>query len=76
MPGNGLSSVIIGFRLQRAIMQNLDDLSLAELVALEAEARALLARRREARSRSLRQEMERMARTAGLSAEEFALLAD
>lgn len=57
-------------------MQNLDDLSLAELVALEAEARALLARRREARSRSLRQEMERMARTAGLSAEEFALLAD
>ena len=57
-------------------MQNLDDLSLAELVALEAEARAVLARRREARSRSLRQEMERMARTAGLSAEEFALLAD
>lgn len=57
-------------------MQNLDDLSLAELVALEAEARAVLARRREARSRSLRQEMERMARTAGLTAEEFALLAD
>lgn len=57
-------------------MQNLDDLSLAELVALEAEARAVLARRREARSRSLRQEMERMARTAGLTAEEFAQLAD
>lgn len=76
MSGNGLSSVIIGFRLQRIIMQNLDDLSLAELVALEAEARAVLARRREARSRSLRQEMERMARTAGLTAEEFAQLAD
>ncbi len=57
-------------------MHNLEDLSLAELEALVAEASNVLARRRETRARTLRQEMQRMARSAGLSAEEFALLAD
>lgn len=57
-------------------MQNLEEMSLAELEALVAEAEAVLARRRALRSRSFRQEMERMARSAGLTAEEFAVLAD
>lgn len=56
-------------------MQNLEDMSLSELEALVVAAEALLARRREVRARGLRQEMERMARSAGLSAEEFAVLA-
>lgn len=57
-------------------MPNLENLSLDELRALVSEAEALLARRRDGRARNLRLEMERMARAAGLSPEEFALLAE
>lgn len=57
-------------------MSNLEEMSLSELEQLLAEAEALLARHRDNKARSLRQEMARMARAAGLSAEEFALLAD
>lgn len=57
-------------------MQNLEDMSLEQLQALVAEAEALLTRRRDGKARSLRLEMARMARAAGLSAEEFAMLAD
>lgn len=60
---------------RKNIMQNLEEMSLAELEALVAAAQAILSRRREARAQGLRQEMARMARSAGLSAEEFAVLA-
>jgi len=63
-------------QINKKTMQNLEDMTLDELRALVADAEALLQRKRAGKARSLRLEMERMARAAGLSPEEFALLAD